>query len=127
MTLAFLTAIGHRARCRELSFDPRSETGRRVAKVVIDKITERAAEASKKKVGNVAAASKGVAAEEGGGYGSAGGDDTAGSPTETPATQFVKEMPVLHLKMESRACGLLGAWVRDTVILVDASTRAEDM
>lgn len=109
------------------SFDPESEAGRGVVKVVIDKITERAAEAAKKKTSDGFAPSKGLSAENGGGYGGAGGDEPAGSSTDTPATQFAKQMPLLQLKLESRACGLLAAWVRDTVVLIDALTRAEDM
>lgn len=46
---------------------------------------------------------------------------------DTSATQFAKAIPVMMLKLESRACGLLAAWMRDTVILVDASRRAEEM
>lgn len=50
-----------------------------------------------------------------------------GLPEDTPATQFAKAIPVMMLKLESRACGLLATWMRDTVILVDASRRAEEM
>eukprot|EP00752_Nemacystus_decipiens_P006721 g6044.t1 len=112
---------------RLIDFNPESEAGREAAKVVIEKITERAAEASKKEIGDAFAASKDVPVKEGGGYGGAGGDDIAGSSADTPAAQFVKRMPLLPLKLESRAIGLLAAWVRDTVVLIDALTRAEEI
>lgn len=44
-----------------------------------------------------------------------------------PAAQFAKSIPAIKLKLESRACGLIAAWMRDTVILVDGLRRAEDM
>lgn len=116
----------HRAGCRERSFDPESEAGRKVAKVVIDKIAERVIEASKKKNSDGIASARSLSTEEGGGYGGAGGDETESSSADTPPTQFAKQMPLLHLKLESRACGLLAAWVRDTIILVDAVARAEE-
>lgn len=107
----------------KFSFDPESEAGRKV----IDKINERVAEASKKQTSDGVASSKGVPAEGGGGLGGTGGDDTASSSADTPVTQFAKQIPALHLKLESRACGLFAAWVRDTVILIDAMGRAEEM
>eukprot|EP00903_Cladosiphon_okamuranus_P016193 g14943.t2 len=108
------------------SFDPESEAGRKVAKVVIDKITERVVDASKKNISDGIASSRSLSTEEGGGSGDAGGDGTESPSADTPATQFARQIPLLHLKMESRAGGLLAAWVRDTIILVDALTRAED-
>lgn len=46
---------------------------------------------------------------------------------QTPSVLFVRAMPVMALKLESRACGLLVAWVRDTVIFVDALCMAEEV
>ena len=116
----------HHACVPTRSFDPESEAGREISKVVIDKITKRAAEALKKKNADGIAPSKGLA-EEGGGCNGTSGDETTGSSAETPATQFATQMPLFQLKMESRACGLLAAWVRDTVVLVDALARAGNM
>lgn len=103
-------------------------------KVVIDRITERAAEASqvtteasKQKSSHGVAPSKNLSAEEGAAASGTGGDNTAGYFADTPATHFAKGMPLLPLKLESRACGALAAWVRDTVVLVDALTRGEEM
>lgn len=128
LTSAFLTTTAHVARRLGCSFDPESDSGRKVVKLVIEKIIERVAEASKKKDSDGAPSPKGtLAAEMRGGYDGASDDDTAGSSTDSPATKFARQIPVLHLKLESRACGLLAAWVRDTVILVDALGRAEDM
>lgn len=47
-------------------------------------------------------------------------------PEESPGVLFARKIPVMALKLESRACGLLAAWVRDTVIFVDALSRAEE-
>lgn len=109
------------------SFDPESDAGRGVTKVVIDKITERAAEASKKNASDGIRTSKDLSTEESAGRGGAGGHEIAGFSADTPATEFIKQMPLLHLKLESRACGLLAAWIRDTVLLIDALTRAEEL
>lgn len=107
----------HRASWLVLSFDPESEGCQKVVKLIIEKMTERAvAEASKR------TASDGVVSSNG----APGGGDTADSPPDTPATQYAKQMPVLPLKLESRAGGLLVAWVQAAVILVDALFRAEE-
>lgn len=56
-----------------------------------------------------------------------GVDNSAEKSLECPATQFARAMPVMLLKLESRACGLLAAWVRDVVILVNVLSKAEAM
>lgn len=104
------------------SFDPESEVGRKVVKLVIEKMAERAAtEASKKNLSDGITPSK-VAPRDA----SADDADPDESLPDTPATQYAKQMPLLPLKMESRASGLLAAWVQAAVILVDALCRAEE-
>lgn len=111
------------ASCLILSFDPESEGGQKVVKLVIEKMNERAiAEDSKKN------SSDGIGPSNGAPRGAVGAD---GSPNDSvpdaTAIQYAKQMPLLPLKLESRASGLLAAWVQAAVILVDASCRAEDM
>lgn len=60
-----------------------------------------------------------------GGSNPAGGERRDRNLFDNPATVFARAIPVTLLKSESRACGLLAAWVRDTVILADALHRAE--
>lgn len=96
-------------------------------KLVIDKMTERsAAEASKRKIVDGGVSAKRVPGSEGGGTAS-NGDEGVDSLPESPATLWAKEIPVLPLKMESRACGLLAAWVQATVVLVEAFSRAREL
>lgn len=48
------------------------------------------------------------------------------SDKENPGIMFARAIPVMALKLESRACGLLAAWVRDTAVLVDALSWAHE-
>ena len=53
--------------------------------------------------------------------------DVVSMESNKPSIIFAREIPAMPLKLESRACGLLAAWIRDTVILVDAMQTAEAM
>lgn len=108
------------------SFDPESGGGQRVVKLVIEKMNERAAAvASKKKSSDEVISSNG--APRGANGGDEDPDDSEDSFPDTPATQYAKQMPLLPLKLDSRASGLLAAWVQAAVVLVDALCRAEEM
>lgn len=55
--------------------------------------------------------------------GGSGDGPNDGCPA-SPAIHYAKKIPIVALKMESRACGLLAAWVQATVVLFDALYRA---
>lgn len=141
------------------SFDPENPASKKIAKIVIDKMSERAAEAKNAASGgsggagepvvsapgqalnmgasndergrsddrNTTASGQAVAAVEGGSSGGTGGGGSGKGieACDNPATRFARAIPIRILKSESRACGLLAGWVRDTVILADALLRAE--
>lgn len=64
---------------------------------------------------------------EGDGGGVIGLENGGEHPPEVqnPGICFVRAVPVMALKLESRACGLLVAWARDAVILCDTLCTAE--
>lgn len=109
------------------SFDPESEAGQKITALVIDKMNQRAEEASKKKASDGAASLTRGPSTDGGGLGGGTTDDTTGCSTDAPAAQYARDIPVLSLKLESRACGLLVAWVQASVLLVVELRRAEKM
>ncbi len=107
-------------------FDPESEAGQKVVQLVIDRITERNDQASKKRWTDGVASLTRSPTTDGDGLG--GNDDnTPGSSAGPSVAQYVRDMPALALKLESRACGLLVAWVQASVLLVIELRRAEKM
>ncbi|CAM9710801.1 unnamed protein product, partial [Scytosiphon promiscuus] len=110
------------------SFDPESEAGQKVVKLVIDKMTERsAAEASKKGNSDGGGSATRSPGSAGGVTNSDGGGTPLASLPDSSATLWAREIPVLALKIESRACGLLAGWVQATVVLVEAFSRAKEL
>ncbi|CAM9585246.1 unnamed protein product, partial [Ectocarpus sp. 8 AP-2014] len=111
------------------SFDPESETGQRAVKLVIEQMAERsAADMSKTKVPD--GVSKGVPGRQSGSRDGGSADGSGDGCPASSAIHYAKKIPILALKLESRACGLLAAWVQATVVLFDAlctaaRTRAE--
>lgn len=102
------------------SFDPESEAGMKTVKIVLDKMAQRQAEKSADAGGEDGNSCPFVSSKM-------GNSGICGIELDSPAIIFAKSMPVMPLKLESRACGLLAAWVRDTVIAVEAMQRAAEM
>ncbi|CAM9120215.1 unnamed protein product, partial [Ectocarpus sp. 13 AM-2016] len=101
------------------SFDPESETGQRALKLVIEQMAERsAADMSKTKVPD--GVPKGAPGRHSGSREGGSADGSGDSCPASSAIHYVKRIPILALKLESRACGLLASWVQATVVLFDA-------
>lgn len=101
------------------SFDPESETGQRAVKLVIEQMAERsAADMSKTKVPH--RVSKGVPGRQSDSRDGGNADGSGDGCPASSAIHYAKKIPILALKLESRACGLLAAWVQATVVLFDA-------
>lgn len=102
------------------SFDPESQTGKKTVKIVLDKMAQRQGEKSAGAGGEDGRSCPLVSSKM-------ANSGISGIELDSPAVIFAKSMPVMPLKLESRACGLLAAWVRDTVIAVEARQREAEM